>query len=389
MEEAGKETIDVRIRDAFASWKKLDEMDVKILEGLSFLGPRNLASIAEHLRTPTSTVRYRVKRMLEDRILFLHINPYHTHMGLKKALVFIEAEPGYEDVLLDCARVNDFWLFLCRIYGPYEGCGGIWTVPRGRDDDFISFLQSLIELGVARSYDVNWTTCHEGIPVKARWYDTVENEWAFNWSEWMEEVGSIEGELPWTLVEPRDWPIMVDQDDLLIIKELEIDGRRSLTDVSKRLGIPFERVKYHFREHVSKRKLIEGYNVEIYRFPFLFTEYLFFKFEFNSHEQLTRFALSLRDKPFPFHIGKVIGENALTTHIYLPKWEFRRFISALSKLIRRGFLRDYHYVIQDMYQSWRETIPYQHFNDGRWNYDGDKLQEKIGRILEENGLGSR
>lgn len=383
MGEPRKDTLDVRIRDAFASWKKVDEADVRILEGLSSLGPRNLALIAKHLQMPTSTVRYRVRRMLDDRHLFLHLNPYHTYMGLKKALVFIEAVPGYEDVLLDYVRVNDFWLFLCRIYGPYEGCGGIWTVPRGRDEKFKDFLKSLVDLGLAKSFEINWTTCHEGIPVKSRWFNNVENQWIFNWAEWVEEVRSIEGELPWTLIEPRDWPIKVDYDDLLIIKELEIDGMRSLTDISKKLEIPFERVKYHFREHVSKRNLIEGYNVEIYRFPFLVTEYLFFKFEFDSYKKFKKFALSLRDKPFPFHIGKVIGENALTTHIYLPKWEFRRFISALSTLIKEGLLKGYQYCIQDMYQTWRETIPYQNFKDGRWIYDVEKYQEMAKGILGE------
>lgn len=372
---------DVKIRDSYSVWGKIDRTDVKILEGLSLLGPRNLALLAKHLDIPTTTVRYRVKRMLDNSLLFLHLNPYHTNMGLKKAVVFIEAVQGYEKLLIDCMKANSFWIFLCRVFGPYEGCGSIWAIPKENDKDFESFLQSLYDSGVAKSYEVYWTTCHEGVPVNSRWFNIEKNRWAFNWDEWLKEVEAIEGELPWTLIEPDDWPINVDYEDLLIIKELEIDARQSLTGISKKLGIPLERLKYHFSEHVSKRDLIESYQVEIVRFPILFSDYLFFKFEFSSHEKFSKFALSLKDKPFPTFLGKVLRENTLLSHVYLPKLEFRRFIESLSSLIKRGILEKYSYVFQDPFTQWRETIPYEHFKDGRWHYDGEGHQEELRKII--------
>lgn len=386
MKGQSMENLDVKIHDAFTAWKKIDKIDVMILEGLSRLGPRNLALIAKHLDMPTSTVRYRVRRMLEDSILFFHLNPFHTNMGLKKAVIFLEAAFGYEDVLLDCLKVNDFWLFLCRIYGPYEGCGGIWTIPKGMDKDFEAFLKNLLDVGIAKSVEVNWTTCHEGIPVSDKWFNPDENVWAFKWGEWIEEVKDIEGKLPWTLREPADWPLKVDYDDLLIIKELEKDGRKTFTEISKTIGLPFERVKYHFREHVLKRGLIEGYQVDIYRFPHPLNEPVFFKFEFDSYDKMRKFALSLHDKPFPTFIGKILGENALVAHINLPKWEFRKFIAVLSTLIRGDLLKSYHYFIRDMFQTWRQTIPYSHFENGNWKYDLNKQQEDLKKVLEQNGF---
>jgi DNA-binding Lrp family transcriptional regulator len=176
---------------------------------------------------------------------------------------------------------------------------------------------------------------------------------------------------------------LVDYEDLLIIKELEKNGRASLTDISKTLGISLEKIKYHFREHISKRGLIEGYQMEIYRFPFPLCEMLLFKFWFDDYDKMVKFALSMLDKPFAVFLGKVLGENALVSHIYLPKWEFRRFIRSLSILIKRGLLKQYYYVIQDMYQSWRRTIPYEHFENGRWNYDNEKHNEELRSIIEK------
>ena len=378
------EDLDVRVRDALSLWSKIDETDMKILEGLSSLGPRNLKTIADSVGMPATTVRYRIRKMRENSTLFIHVNPYHTNMGLKKAVIFVESVPGSEDLLLDCLRVHDYWLFLCRIYGPFEGCAGIWTVPKGRENDYMDYLDSLLDYQVARSIDINWTTCHEGIPVKSRWFDAERRSWVFDWDEWLAEVETIEGSLPWTLLEPDDWPIQVDLTDLLIIKEFEIDGGKPLTEIAKKLGIDVSILKYHYREHVLKRDLIEGYQVDIYRFPSLISDHVFFKFEFDSYDKLVKFALSLHDKPFPIHLGKVLGETMLTTHMYLPKIEFRRFISCLSTLIKKGSLTRYRYYLQDMFQNWRETIPYQHFENNVWKYDKEKFKEKL-----ENTLGKR
>lgn len=383
---SNKDGLDVRIRDALSAWKKLDETAVKVLEMLSILGPRNLTPIAKHLQLPESTLRYRVRRMISNSYLFLHLNPYHTNMGLKKAVTFVDAASGHEEDLIDFLRVNDFWVFLCRIHGSYEGCAGVWTIPVESVERFESFLSKLQDSGVARNFEVIWSTCFQGIPVSTRWFSFEGGTWVFNWEEWIKEVETIKGTLPHTLLEPDDWPIKVDYEDLLIIKELEIDGRASITDISKKVGIPLERAKYHFREHVLKRGLVEGYQVEIYGVPFILREACFFKFEFDNYEKMTKFALSLSDKPFATFVGKVLGEDALISHIKLPRWEFTNFIGTLSTLVRRGFLKQYHYTVQDMYQTWRETIPYEHFENGRWNYDNEKHLQKIEELLKNKAF---
>ena len=333
--------IEEKIRDIYTVWKRIDTVDVKILEAISFLGPRNLALIARHLDLPATTVQYRVRRLLDNSLLFFHLNAYHTYMGLKKAVIFVNATPGYESLLLECLRKNDFWIFLCRIYGPYEGCAGTWTIPKENADEFIAYLESLRELGIAASYEINWTTCHEGIPVLSKWFSVVDKEWTFNWEEWVNEIAVIEGELPWTLEEPPDWPIKVDYEDLLILKELDIDGRQSFTDISKKVGLPLGVIKYHFTEHVAKRGLIEGYQVDIARFPILFSKYVFFRFKFDSHEKFKKFAISLHDKPFPIFLGKVLGENALVCQMYLPEYSEHRDIVHWVLTFHQGLCSSY------------------------------------------------
>ena len=91
----------------------------------------------------------------------------------------------------------------------------------------------------------------------------------------------------------------------------------------------------------------------------------FFKFEFHSHDQMRKFALAIHDKPFPIFLGKILGEDALVSQIYLPKWEFRMFVKALSSLIRDGPLKGYHYIIQDIVPELEADDPIPTLQ-GRW-----------------------
>lgn len=238
-------------------------------------------------------------------------------------------------------------------------------------------------MGVAGKIEVLWTTSFHNVSVSSRWFDAEEEAWAFDWEEWIDEVEAIEGELPRILAEPRDWPVNIDYTDLLIIKELEIDARKTLPEISERLEAPLSKIKYHYHEHVTKRDLIGGHQVEIYRFPFPLCEILFFKFEFDDHGKLERFALSLLDKPIAINIGKVLDEEALVGHVFLPKWQLRGFIRALSILAKRGCLKKYSYYIQDMYNTLRETIPYVHFKNNKWIYDHEYHIDELKRLYHK------
>ena len=94
---------------------KLDLVDVKILEGLAENGPRNITKVAKHLGISRRTVMARIKRMSTSFYLRLVTNVYHTNLGMKKAVVYAKAKQGQEDLLLDCMKINKFYIYLSRV----------------------------------------------------------------------------------------------------------------------------------------------------------------------------------------------------------------------------------------------------------------------------------
>lgn len=376
--------LDIVIRNAISAFRRIDLIDLRVLEGISQYGPRNISQIAESVRIPSTTVRFRLSRMLQESFLFLHMIPYLPNLGLRRAVVFLEANTGFENDILNYSKVHDYWVFQCSIYGKFEGCAGFWNIPFGEEDRFKEFFNTLVDLGVVRDYHLHWTTCAYYPGISSKWYRIQEKSWVYNWEEFFTEI-SVEQreEVPEILRDPSEYSTNVDTIDLQIINELEENAKLSLPEISKLLDVPLSKIKYHYHEHIIKKDLIGGYQAEIYRFPFPLCEILFFIFDFDNSQDMHNFIIAFIDKPIAINISKIIGQNSIVSQVYLPKWELRNFKKLLSRLTKLGYMKRYWYYIQDMYESWRELIPIENYDDD-WVYKHDKFIDHIKKMKQDD-----
>jgi len=350
---------------------KLDLIDISIIEGLAKYGPRNMRKLAEELSIPRGTVLSRIKRMSSSFYLRLLTNVYHTNLGMRKAVVFTRATLGFEELLFNCMKTNKFYIYLSRCFGMFEGCIGIYVIPEEHTTEFECFLLELRKLGIAQEIKLLWSTCFHTVNLARKWFDRSSETWIFPWDEWLEEISSKESELPYTLVDPESFPLKADETDLFIVKELEKNATVSLAAIARKLGTTLQNLRYHYEKHVIKYGLIEDFQIAILPFERTTSDMLFFIFRFDSKKKMAKFAQSLLNKSFVIIVGKVLGENAIVSQVYLPRLEFRKFIDALSKLVRVGIVQSYDYVFQDLRSGkWsRETIPFEFFKNGSWIYD--------------------
>ncbi len=362
---------------------KLDCIDVKILEGLAKNGPRNINRLAKQLGMPRGTVIARIKRMSSSFYLRLLTTVYHTNLGMKKGVVYAKAKQGQEDLLFECMKVNKFYIYLSRCFGAFEGCVGIYVIPVEYTAKFEEFLQELKILGIAEDISLLWSTCFHTVNRTSKWFDNSCENWIFPWDIWLKEIFLEKGELPYTLKDPESFTLKADKTDLLILKELEKDATITLAEIARMLGTTLQNIRYHYERHVIQNGLIEDFQIAILPFERSISDMLFFTFKFDDKEKMSKFAQSLLDKPFVFILGKILGENAMVAQIYLPRTEFRRFIDSLSKLVREGFLKSYHYIFQDLrLGKWsRETVPYQFFKDNSWVYPHEEHIRNLHKLL--------
>jgi len=366
--------------------KFLTALDVKILQELCEVGPRNLSKVARAAGMSRKTLEFRIKRMRSNSQFFLriHTNIYHTNLGLKKAVVVMEATPGMEQLLFDCLTVNGFWLYVCRSYGMGEGCTAIYALPVEHCKEFEEFIHEIKRLGLADNVQIYWSTCFQGGRITADWFDCNEKKWIFHWNDWIREVQTQTTDLPYTLIEPKSYCNYADETDIKMLEKLEADATRSVSEVAKILRISRQLAQYHYKEHLIGKNFIEGYQIAVMRYgdtPFVM---VLFIISFHDYETLAKFARSLLDKSFVITTGKIFGENAILTEVFLPTSEFRNFIDALSTLAKMRLVRSYKYAIQDLRIRRRQTIWPPLFKGKSWTYDHknhmETLQQKVSRF---------
>jgi DNA-binding Lrp family transcriptional regulator len=222
--------------------------------------------------------------------------------------------------------------------------------------------------------------------LKENWFDPESKAWIFQWDKWIEEIPTKGTELPHTLMDPKDFPVKADYIDILILTELEVNSAASFRDIAKILNVAPETISYHYKNHILKRGLLEQSRIFFLRSDRATSDFLVFIFRFDEKNKMAQFASSLLDKPFLHTLGKIIGENALIAHIYLPRKEFRKFIKSLSGLIKRGILQTYEYVIEDFDVRAAQTISYEYFKDGSWIYNHKKHVENLQNLVSSAGL---
>jgi len=363
---------------------QFDILDLKMIEGLGIYGPRNITNLARRLNVPPETLRKRLRRIQPQ--IYLYANIYHTNLGLRKAVVHAQAFPGKEQLLFDCLKTNDFWIYLNRCYGINEGSLGVYTIPKKHTAEFKDFVIALKKLGVAKHPQIFWSTCFQSVHARCNWFNSSDKKWVFRWDEWINQIPTKTTELPYTLIDPKDFPVLADEIDVFILKELEKNPIVSLTNLANMLGVSQQLVEYHYQRHVLANGLLESFDVGDFRFDINTSDAFYFFLTFDSYEKLAKFASSLLDKPFVRVLGKILGKNALIANIYLPKLEFRNFVDTLSKLINMGFLQDYSYVIQDLKRAQRQTISYEYFKKGSWIYDHHKHIQNLKELVEHRNL---
>lgn len=369
--------------------KRIDLQHLKIVEALEVEGPRNITKVARKLKMPAETLRKRVRRMASQFSWRFHLNIYHTYLGLKKAVVFAQAIPGYEDALFECMKTNDYWLYVNRCYGMSEGCVALYTIPSNKSGDFEAFVRRLEETGIASRTQIFWSTCFHYVHQTSNWFDNSSKTWNFHWDEWSKEIPKQKTQLPYTLRDPEEFPLKADKTDILILKELEKNPLIKMTDLAQKIGISQQLAAYHYLRHIQDQNLIESFEVIHPYFDKASSDYFLFIFEFHNHEAFAKFASSLLNKPFARGLGKVFGKSALIAHLYFPRTEFRRFVDHLSKLIRARMLKNFSYVIQDLGKASRQTISYEYFERKKWIYDHEKHIRNLEKVVKAQGLNKK
>jgi DNA-binding Lrp family transcriptional regulator len=361
--------------------KILDSTNAKIIEGLGAHDPKNISSLARSVGLPSATVAFRIKKLMRQGYLRVRAKLNSPELGLMKSVLFAHTKHGFEDKLLKLIQNLGYWTYIAPCYGKFNGFYTVFSFPALHKEKLEEYLSHAKELGIVSDYVFHWTTNIYEVAPNFEWFDFTKKAWSFSWKKWVEEVLKAPKNLPNRLRDPSVYTTMVDETDLLILKEMEKDGTIGFTELADVVGITPQGIRHRYYQHIVKKGLIVEYEISIFPYPVQSSDLCSILLDFENEEWLAKFINTLSNKPFILNYAKVIGRNSLVAHSYTPKIEFPNFLESLNRLAETGALKDFFYVNLDVASFKRQTVSYEYFHDGRWTYNSEETIKRLSSIV--------
>ena len=362
--------------------RMLDPTNAKILVGLRKHDPRNISLIAKSANLPTSTVAFRFKKLVKEHNLEIFAHLDWNKLGLARVLVMADVLPGRWKISWKVLENFDYLTYLARCSGGIQGCLATFAIPVEHKMRLKDYLDEAVRLQIFSHYLLFWiTNICEGRP-NFDWFDFKKKQWIFEWKEWVQEISNASENLSARLTDPKSYPIMVDEKDLIMLRELEQNGIVSFKKLAKVVGIEPSSVAYRYWKHIVERELIIGHIIGVLPYPYELTDFHTFVIEFEDEKALAKFTNCLDDKPFIINYMKVIGQPSVIVNTCIPKFKFLNLIESLDTLTELRLIKNFFNVTLNIAQIKDNPLPCELFKDGAWIYNHEKNLERLKTIIK-------
>ncbi|MEM3406480.1 MAG: hypothetical protein QXY18_05065 [Nitrososphaerota archaeon] len=232
----------------------------KLIEAIKKYGPRNFSLLSRVTGIPVETIRYKICKQFKEKGIGVHLGIDYNKLALVRTwakLEFQESFLPYAEKFLWKLSENGYLIYYASTL-PYNEYYAMFAIPTRHKKEYRKFLDSLIEEGILNSYYAYELTSCRHLSLNAKYFDFDNWEWKIDWNNLKSPDLSIEQPFE---SEPLKDPL-VDYQDLLMLKELQIDSLRPLSEIAKKLNMNPRTILYHFNEHIVRRGIINQYYIK-------------------------------------------------------------------------------------------------------------------------------
>jgi len=365
--------------------KLLNEPNIRILSAMWKYGPRNLLEVARRIGMPFTSVYHRVSRIESKAEEISVLIPAVSKLGMVRATVLVSASPGCDDEVSSALRAPNLW----RATG---SCEGTYThisthlVPVKYLREFRSYIQELRDNNLISSFNIIYTGDYVQNFPDFTSYDPARSQWKFDWEEWFASLTRTSGLVAFDDPRwPEDYTLSVDKKDLIIIRELGINGRKSFTDIAKTAadeghGMSAQTVKTRYENLVSIG-IANCFHIKVLPYPAEVAAYHQIMLEFHSKEEMAKFVSIVPKLFFVIGIAKVLRENSLILETWMLESQSQKMFSFFSHMVRAGLLQTYSAVRMNVTDRKTQTISDELFdNESGWVVDFGKCSSNLGEV---------
>ncbi|MEM3130871.1 MAG: hypothetical protein QXX78_07270, partial [Nitrososphaerota archaeon] len=222
-------------------------------------------------------------------------------------------------------------------------------------------------------YAYELTSCRH-LSLNAKYFDFDKWEWKIDWNNL--ESPDVNVEQPFES-EPLKDPL-VDYQDLLILKELQMDSLRPLSEIAKKLNMNPRTILYHFNEHIIRRGIINQYYIKWWYKTISEREKVSLILQaYNISEKKVRILKEeLEKSPFTFFDAYSLEDKIYIAQQLLPAIYINDALKYLMRIKKIHGINDFDLEFIEEEEAF--TIPYENFDEREnWLFDKEKILKEL------------
>jgi DNA-binding Lrp family transcriptional regulator len=364
--------------------KQLDLTNIKILSAMWRYGPRNLLEVSRRTGIPFTSVYHRVARLEAHSGRVAYLIPNFSKLGMTRLVVLVTARSGYEEGVRAVLKIPNWWRAIHRCEGAFTHLS-VQIVPVKFLDEFNEYLRRAVKLGLITRFEIIPTGDQLPNFPNFKYYKPGANRWTIPWERWLNTLRKIRPNR--TMSDPESYPSLVDKKDLLIVKELEKNGRRRYADLATILQMTLPGVKYRYDKRLIPNGIVGNFAVEVHPYPPEVSAYHEVMLEFTSASSLNKFVSLIDDLFFIIGFSKVLRKNALMVRTTILQSQLLNMFDFFSEMAKAGMLSSFSSVRLDFSAMETQTISYELFDDEKgWTFDLDRCISELRHLRAPNKL---
>jgi DNA-binding Lrp family transcriptional regulator len=375
----------VRLEEQYAAveqkiLKDLDSMNIKIFSAMWKLGARNLLEVSRRTGIPFTSVYHRIERLEAKSGPLAYVVPKISRLGMMRVVVLATARLGCEEAVTHALRAPNLWQAINSCEGTFTH-DSVHSVPAESVNEFRAYIRQLATTGLIRRFRIILTGDYVPNFPDFTYYDPITHQWTFPWDRWYTDI--VNGDPTKTIDDPQAYDVSADKKDLQIIEQLELNARKSFSELAPKVGISLHGVKYHFDKRLIPNGIIQNMQFNVVPYPKEVTAFHEIMLEFNSKRDLDKFYSAIPRLFFVIGTSKILGRNAILLRTYVLESQLSNLFRFFSQLAKVEMLQSYSAIRKELKSRIAQTISPELFDDERgWTLNLSKSYEELEKLRE-------
>jgi DNA-binding Lrp family transcriptional regulator len=365
--------------------KYLDLTNIRIFSAMWKYGPRNLLEVSRRIGMPFTSVYHRVSKIESSLQETGWLIPKVSQLSMVRVAVLLSASPGCEGEATRALKAPNLWRSIGLCEGNFTHIS-IQLVPVKFLRSFRAYIQQLVDKNLATNFTMIYTGDYVPNFPDFDFYDPETNQWKFDWEGWFAFL--VKESHLISIEDPESYASTFDKKDMMIIRELERDVRKSFADIARATGMTPQGVKYHFDQKLVPSGVATYFQFKLHPFPTEVSAYHEIMLEFNTKKDLDKFFSLIPRLFFVLGAAKVLRQNTLMIQTWMLSSQLYKLFAFLSHLAKAGLLKSYSSVRMDFASRQTQSISDELYDDEKgWNVDFEKCSAELA-IAESDAVNS-